>query len=290
MAGPPELWRYGASPAGRGHRGDRGSWLRGSTPVPGASWWTSCGMTRRRPTELLGRTARSSTARTGFVASTIWWACPRQCRGRARPQPSSTLSCPSRRTSRRRSSCAERTGPLLRHRAGPVAAAREPCPAAAGPLPPCHPGPWWRTRPIPAIIFSCSPSQELGSEVRRHIWSPVMVEGWALYSEQLMGEIGLLRTDEARLFQLVNLLWRAVRVVLDVGLHTRGMTPGRGGGLYGGAPADRAHQRRGRGPPLLCLADLPAVLCGRPAGAAASPGRVPRAGRPAFARGGFTMR
>jgi hypothetical protein len=67
--------------------------------------------------------------------------------------------------------------------------------------------------------------QELNSEVRRHIWSPIMVEGWALYSEQLMAETGFYRADQERLFQLVNLLWRAVRVVLDVGLHTRGMTP-----------------------------------------------------------------
>jgi hypothetical protein len=65
----------------------------------------------------------------------------------------------------------------------------------------------------------------LDSEVRRHIWSPIMVEGWALYSEQLMEEAGYYNTDEMRLFQLVNLLWRAVRVVLDVGLHTRGMLP-----------------------------------------------------------------
>jgi hypothetical protein len=68
-------------------------------------------------------------------------------------------------------------------------------------------------------------AQGLGSEVRRHIWSPVMVEGWALYSEQLVNEKGYYAGDEARLFQLVNLLWRAVRIVLDVGLHTRGMTP-----------------------------------------------------------------
>jgi uncharacterized protein (DUF885 family) len=68
-------------------------------------------------------------------------------------------------------------------------------------------------------------AQGLGSEVRRHIWSPVMVEGWALYSEQLMDETGFYRTEEARLFRLLNLLWRAIRVVLDVGLHTRGMTP-----------------------------------------------------------------
>jgi uncharacterized protein DUF885 len=68
-------------------------------------------------------------------------------------------------------------------------------------------------------------SQGLSSEVRRHIWSPIMVEGWAVYSEQLMRETDYYRTDQQRLFQLVNLLWRAIRVVLDVGLHTRGMTP-----------------------------------------------------------------
>ncbi len=68
-------------------------------------------------------------------------------------------------------------------------------------------------------------AQGLGSEVRRHVWTPVMVEGWALYCEQLMDESGYYADDEARLFQLVNLLWRAIRIVLDVGLHTRGMSP-----------------------------------------------------------------
>jgi uncharacterized protein (DUF885 family) len=39
-----------------------------------------------------------------------------------------------------------------------------------------------------------------------------------------MEEAGYYDSVEARLFQLTNLLWRAVRIVLDVGLHTRGMT------------------------------------------------------------------
>lgn len=68
-------------------------------------------------------------------------------------------------------------------------------------------------------------AQGLPSEVRRHIWTPVMVEGWALYCEQLMDESGYFGGDHARLFRLVNLLWRAIRIVLDVGLHTRGMAP-----------------------------------------------------------------
>jgi hypothetical protein len=65
----------------------------------------------------------------------------------------------------------------------------------------------------------------LGSEVRRHVWTPIMVEGWALYCEQLMEDAGYYPSKESRLFRLINLLWRAIRVVLDVGLHTRGMTP-----------------------------------------------------------------
>ncbi|HEY9505841.1 MAG TPA: DUF885 domain-containing protein [Gemmatimonadales bacterium] len=68
-------------------------------------------------------------------------------------------------------------------------------------------------------------AQGLPSEVRRHIWTPIMVEGWALYCEQLMDETGYYGDDQSRLFRLVNLLWRAIRIVLDVGLHTRGMSP-----------------------------------------------------------------
>jgi uncharacterized protein (DUF885 family) len=39
----------------------------------------------------------------------------------------------------------------------------------------------------------------------------------------MMGEEGFYGSLEERLFQKLALLWRACRVVLDVGLHTRGM-------------------------------------------------------------------
>jgi hypothetical protein len=77
----------------------------------------------------------------------------------------------------------------------------------------------------PGHHLQLTTAQGLASEVRRHIWTPVMVEGWALYCEQLMGESGYYTDDQARLFRLVNLQWRAIRIVLDVGLHTRGMSP-----------------------------------------------------------------
>ncbi len=65
----------------------------------------------------------------------------------------------------------------------------------------------------------------LPSEARQHLWTPLTVEGWALYGETLMAEQGFFTSPEARLFNLINLYWRAVRITLDVGLHTRGMTP-----------------------------------------------------------------
>jgi uncharacterized protein (DUF885 family) len=51
----------------------------------------------------------------------------------------------------------------------------------------------------------------------------IFSEGWGLYSEELMAELGYY-TPEERLMQLEWTLVRAARVVIDVGLHTRGMT------------------------------------------------------------------
>jgi uncharacterized protein (DUF885 family) len=60
--------------------------------------------------------------------------------------------------------------------------------------------------------------------VRKVIGSPVTIEGWALYCEEMMGEAGFYSTLEEKFFQRLALLWRAVRIVADVGLHTRGMS------------------------------------------------------------------
>ena len=71
-------------------------------------------------------------------------------------------------------------------------------------------------------------AQALPSMVRQVSWTPVTVEGWALYCEEMMAEEGFFAGLEERLFQRLHLLWRAVRIVLDVSLHTRGMTPAQG--------------------------------------------------------------
>lgn len=48
-------------------------------------------------------------------------------------------------------------------------------------------------------------------------------EGWALYAEQLADELGAYDDDPAgRVGYLSGLAWRAVRLVIDTGIHTRG--------------------------------------------------------------------
>ena len=55
-------------------------------------------------------------------------------------------------------------------------------------------------------------------------------EGWALYAERLMDELGRLDTPEYRLGFLSMQAFRAARVVVDIGLHTRQRIPaGRAG-------------------------------------------------------------
>ena len=66
-------------------------------------------------------------------------------------------------------------------------------------------------------------AQAQASPVRRVVGSPLTVEGWALYCEELMADEGFLASREEVFFQRLHLLWRAVRIVLDVKLHTMGM-------------------------------------------------------------------
>ena len=67
-------------------------------------------------------------------------------------------------------------------------------------------------------------AQAQPSPVRRVVSSPLTVEGWALYCEELMADEGFLARPEEAFFQRLHLLWRAVRIILDVRLHTLGMT------------------------------------------------------------------
>ncbi|ROR29573.1 DUF885 domain-containing protein [Inmirania thermothiophila] len=56
--------------------------------------------------------------------------------------------------------------------------------------------------------------------------SATLYEGWALYCEQLMLEQGFLDRPEERVLVLHDRLWRALRVLVDVGLQVDGVGPG----------------------------------------------------------------
>jgi uncharacterized protein (DUF885 family) len=77
----------------------------------------------------------------------------------------------------------------------------------------------------PGHHLQLSRANRIASRVRRVYSTPVFVEGWALYCEEMMYEAGFYPDPRVRLFQLKDLLWRACRVVIDVGLHCAGMTP-----------------------------------------------------------------
>ena len=67
-------------------------------------------------------------------------------------------------------------------------------------------------------------ANRVGRPLRHLFTTSVMAEGWALYCEEMMYEQGFYKSPASRLLQLKDLLWRACRVTIDVGLHTGKMT------------------------------------------------------------------
>ena len=77
----------------------------------------------------------------------------------------------------------------------------------------CHEG-------YPGHHLQLATAADHPSIARKAIRSNVFIEGWGLYVEELMTELGFLDDPETRLLRLKDLLWRAARVSVDVGLAT----------------------------------------------------------------------